>query len=121
MKQFLVSLIVALGFSGVTHAVCSKHQTTGVDYFGAKYNCEAILNGTAQNCQPGNAQGSVWYCACFTGCQSSGPYTPKIQTTIGADFFGAKYNCEAILGGYAMNCQPGNAQGTIWSCKCQLP
>ncbi len=121
MKQVFSAILLVLGFSLSAEAVCKNHKTTGIDYFGAKYNCEAILGGYAQNCQPGNAQGTIWYCSCMTNCNNGGGNfsSPKVTTTMGADYFGAKYNCEAVLNGYALSCQPGNAQGTIWSCRCQ--
>lgn len=36
--------------------------------------------------------------------------------TIGADYNQAKYNCEVIINGNAINCQP---YGNIWACACQ--
>jgi hypothetical protein len=93
---------------------CSIETVTGVDYGGAAYNCEAILQGQIQNCHPsGN---NLWICKCAVSC-NQGPGGPggRYTTTTGIDYGGASYNCEAILQGQAVNCHP---DGRMWVCGC---
>jgi hypothetical protein len=61
MRTVFSILILALSTPAFSQTV-RKVRTIGVDYFGAKSNCEVILNGDARNCQPA---GSMWYCDCY--------------------------------------------------------
>jgi hypothetical protein len=109
------TLLAILTISLAPHAAnaCSLETTTGVDYGGAAYNCEAILQGTVQSCNPA---GNMWVCKCAMNCteQGNGP-GQRYTTTTGTDYGHAAQNCEMILQGQTSNCHP---DGNMWVCGC---
>jgi hypothetical protein len=112
VSKYLFSILV-LGF-GVQAMACNYTTVTGVDYGGAAYNCEAILQGQTQNCHP---SGNMWICQCAYSCGNGGGNGPGTHYTVttGPDYGSASYNCEAILQGQTANCHP---DGRMWVCGC---
>ena len=39
------------------------------------------------------------------------------EKSIGVDYYQAKYNCEVVLQGNAVNCTP---YGSMWGCSCSI-
>lgn len=124
MKYVLFIGSLFLASVSVASADCNYTTTTGVGYFGAKQNCEVILQGQADSCQPeGFGPNALWACKCTYGCSNnggggSGGYNNHTVTT-GVGYFGAKQNCEVILRGNAYSCEPqGMGPNALWTCQC---
>lgn len=109
----LILVVMTLLFAGVSYAQsCRQERTIGADWNQARYNCEVILKGDANNCQP---YGRMWGCSCSV-CPNGGSSSGRFTRTTGTDWGQARYNCEMVLRGTASNCQPST--NGLWYCTC---
>lgn len=109
MKLFFAMITLLLGSFSYAQS-CRNESTIGTSWHQARYNCEVVLNGNANNCQP---YGNMWGCSCAICPNNNGVRSTR---TTGTSWDQARYNCEMILKGRSNNCQPST--NNLWYCTC---